>query len=139
MLSMKARYALKALAQLARRHGSGPVPGAEVASGGALPRKYMETILQELARHGIVDSKPGRGGGYVLAKPPAEIALLTVVRIVDGPVALLPCVSETAYARCADCDESTCGLRRVVKDVHAATAGILGKATVADLAAEEAA
>jgi Rrf2 family protein len=138
MLSMKARYALKALAHLARRHGGGPVPGSDVATGAALPRKYMENILQELARHGIVDSKPGRGGGYSLAKSPSDIPLLMVVRIVDGPVALLPCVSETAYERCANCDEATCGLRRVVKDIHSATAGILGKATVADLIEEAA-
>jgi Rrf2 family protein len=135
MLSMKAKYALKALAHLASAGHEGPVLIADLATRERIPKKFLELILLELKQHGLLTSKPGRGGGYALAKRPEDIAIGNVLRIVDGPLALLPCVSKTAYRRCAECvDETTCGIRSVMRDVHAATTRILDGTTLADMA-----
>ena len=112
---MKAKYGLKALTVLAREYGRGPVLIATLAASERIPHKFLELILLDLKRKGLLISKKGKGGGYHLSKPPSEITLGELVRILDGPVALLPCVSQSAYARCEDCvDENTCGLRHVM-------------------------
>lgn len=134
MLSKKSKYALKAAVYLSRRYGAGPVAIAEMASAERIPRKFLELILLELKNHGLLQSKKGKGGGYFLGRDPAEITVGQIIRVLEGPLAMLPCVSQTAYQRCAECvDEHTCGVRLVFKDVRDATASILDGATLASI------
>jgi Rrf2 family protein len=131
-LSRKGRYALRALYALAGHEGGGPMLIADLAEQESIPRKFLEAILVELKNAGILRSKKGKGGGYGLAKNPAEIVLGEVIRIIDGPLAPIPCVSERAYARCEECvDEATCGTRLVMKQVRDAIAHILDNTTLA--------
>ena len=137
-LSQKARYALRALEGLAREHGRGPVLIAGLAREEELPKKFLEVILLELKNHGILRSKRGRGGGYSLNRPPEEITLGQVVRLFDGPLAPLPCASESNFQPCAECtDASTCATRAVMKEVRDAIAQVLDKTTLSDLIARE--
>ena len=132
MLSRKSKYGLKALLALARTPGGGPVLIAELAAADGLPAKFLEAILLELKRRGLVQSKKGRGGGYYLSRPPERITFGEVIRALEGPLALVPCVSQTAYARCVDCpDEATCGVRIAMGEVRDATARILDSTTLA--------
>jgi Rrf2 family protein len=134
MLSNKAQYALRALILLSQRKDDTPVQIADIAEQGHIPKKFLELILLELKRHGLLRSRKGPGGGYLLAKGPDEISVAEVVRAIDGPLALVPCVSLTAYARCQDCvDELGCGVRLVMKDVRDAVAEILEGTTFADV------
>lgn len=131
---MKAKYGLRAMVALARDHGKGPVLIADLATSETIPRKFLELILLDLKRKGILSSKKGRGGGYNLSRSPSLISVGDVIRALDGPIALLPCVSQTAYRRCEECvDELTCGIRLVMKDVRDSTAAILDGTTLADL------
>ena len=137
MLSRKSKYGLKALLVLAREAGQGPVLISELAAREAIPKKFLEAILLELKRHGIVESKKGHGGGYFLRRPPTEVTFGEVIRVLEGPLALVPCVSQTAYMRCSECvDEATCGVRLAMKDVRDATARILDHTTLADINAQ---
>ena len=134
MLSRKSKYGLKALLMLAREEGRGPVRVSELADRNAIPRKFLEAILLDLKRHGLVQSKKGKGGGYFLRRSPAEITFGTVIRALEGPLALVPCVSQTAYAPCTDCvDERTCGVRVAMREVRDATSRILDHTTLADI------
>jgi Rrf2 family protein len=134
MLSKKAKYALKGMLFLAQHYGQGPLLISDVAAADHMPRKFLELILLELKNHGLLQSKKGKGGGYLLAKPPNLVTVGQIVRIIDGPIAPLPCVSRTAYMRCDECaDERTCPIRLVMKDVREATANILDSATLADM------
>ena len=131
---MKAKYGLRALTVLARKYGAGPVLIADLAASEAIPRKFLELILLDLKRKGILQSKKGKGGGYNLAKLPSMISVGEVIRALDGPIALLPCVSQSAYRRCDECvDETTCGIRHVMKQVRDATASILDDTSLEDL------
>jgi Rrf2 family protein len=131
-LSRKGRYALRALYALAGREEGAPMLIADLAAQENIPRKFLEAILLELKNAGILRSKKGKGGGYVLAKSPTEIVLGDVIRVIDGPVAPIPCVSERAYARCEECsDEATCGTRLVMKQVRDAIVQILDNTTLA--------
>ena len=130
---MKAKYALKALARLAQSGGSS-LRVASVAESEQIPPKFLELILLELRQHGVVTSKKGRGGGYALARDPESVSIGSVIRIVDGPLAPVPCLSRTAYRRCADCaDETSCGVRVVLKEAHDASSRLLDGTTLADL------
>ena len=134
MLSMKAKYGLRALTALAREHGGGPMLIADLAASEAIPKKFLELILLDLKRKGILQSKKGKGGGYNLSRPPSNISIGEVVRALDGPIALLPCVSQSAYRRCDECvDELTCGIRLVMKEVRDSTAAIFDGTTLEDL------
>lgn len=135
MLSQKAKYGLRALVALARE-GGGQVSAGELASRAGAPRKFLEAILLELSRNQIVVSRRGKLGGYTLARPPGEIAFAEIIRIVDGPLALAPCVSpRLGYRRCADCpDHETCSLREALARARDATAGVLERYTLADAA-----
>ena len=134
MLSKKTKYALKALQYLARAKDRGPVLIAEIASNEGIPQKFLEAILLELKKEGFLESRKGKGGGYFLGRPAESITLGAVVRKMEGPLALLPCVSQTAYRRCDEChDERTCGLRMVMKDVRDRTAEILDNMSLADV------
>ncbi|HEY3235851.1 MAG TPA: Rrf2 family transcriptional regulator [Polyangiaceae bacterium] len=132
---MKARYALRALAVLARSPRGEPVLISTIAEREGLPKKFLELILRELKQHGILDSRKGRGGGYLLRRDPTEITLAQIIRILDGPIAPVPCLSQTAYRRCEGCvDERTCGLRLVLKDLYQANLRILENTTLTDVA-----
>lgn len=132
MISKKAKYAMKALLYLARHYGEGPILIADLAQKERIPRKFLELILWELKRHGFVESRKGRGGGYFLARDPHRVTLGQALRVIEGPLAPLPCVSQTAYRPCEDCkDERTCGVRLVMKDVRDAIATLLDEATLA--------
>jgi Rrf2 family protein len=137
MLSKKSKYGLKALLALAEDTGRGPILISELADRQRLPRKFLEAILLELKRHGILESKKGKGGGYFLRREPSSITLGQVIRVLDGPLALIPCVSQTAYMKCEECvDEETCGIRLAMKDVRDATAQILDNTTLQSLNAQ---
>ena len=139
MLSRKSKYGLKALLVLAQEAGPEPMLISELASREAIPRKFLEAILLELKRHGVVHSRKGKGGGYFLRREPADITFGEVIRVLDGPLAAVPCVSHTAYMRCEEClDEPTCGVRIAMKEVRDATAHILDHTTLADVNARSA-
>lgn len=135
MLSKKTQYAFKALMHLAQQYEKGPVLIAEISRKRKIPLKFLENILLELKRADILDSKKGKGGGYFLAKNPKKVLLADVFRLINGPIALLPCVSLHFYERCKNCDEKSCGLHKVMCDVRDANLAILEKKTVADIAA----
>ncbi len=128
MLTKRTKYALLALMHLSKEYGKGPVLISQIAGKEKIPRKFLESILLDLKNAGILRSKKGKGGGYFLAKPPRDIPMGHVLRILDGPLAPVPCVSQTAYHKCEDCqDEVTCGIRLVMKEVRDAIAGVLDK------------
>jgi Rrf2 family protein len=134
VLSKKSKYGLKALLVLGQEAGRGPVLVSEIANREAIPQKFLEAILLELKRHGIVESKKGKGGGYFLRRRPGDITFGEVIRVLDGPLAAVSCVSQTAYMTCAECiDEETCGVRIAMKEVRDATARILDNRTLADV------
>jgi Rrf2 family protein len=137
MLTRKSKYGLKALLVLAEEADQGPVLISELADRQRLPKKFLEAILLELKRAGLLHSKKGKGGGYVLGRKPTEITVGQVIRVLEGPLALTPCVSQTAYRRCDEClDEQACGVRLAMKEVRDATARILDNTTLAGLNAE---
>ncbi|MCD6034800.1 MAG: transcriptional regulator, BadM/Rrf2 family [Rickettsiales bacterium] len=134
MLSQKAKYALKALVLLALQDEGNTLQCSEIAKREALPKKFLDNILQALKTANIVQSERGKYGGYQLAKPATEISFGQIIRVIDGPLALLPCVSKTAYRRCEDClDETTCAVRKVMLQVRNSTSGILDNTTLADV------
>jgi Rrf2 family protein len=133
MLNKKTQYAFKALEYLAEHRDQGPVLISEIAAKKHIPLKFLENILLELKKDGVLDSKKGKGGGYFLKLPPSKIPLARIIRKIDGPIAMLPCVSLYFYERCKDCDEQNCGLHDVMILVRDANLKILEKKTVADL------
>src|SRR5580704_7942294 len=134
MLSKKSKYALKAMLVLAKEFGQGPVLISDIAQREGIPRKFLELILLELRNQGVLQSRKGKGGGYFLARHPHQVTVGEILRVVEGPLALIPCVSRTAYMRCQECrDERTCAIRIVMKDVRDATARILDSTTLADV------
>ncbi|MBC7926489.1 MAG: Rrf2 family transcriptional regulator [Bryobacteraceae bacterium] len=135
-LSQKCKYALRALYSLTDQYGAGPVLIASLSEKEQIPRKFLEVILWELKQRGVVDSKKGKGGGYQLAAPPDSITIGNIIRYIDGPLAPLPCASETGYRRCEECiDESKCGTRLVMRQVRDAIVAILDHTTLADVCA----
>ena len=137
MLSQKARYALRALVELARAQGA-QVTSGELASRADAPRKFLEAILLELARNKVVVSRRGKFGGYTLARDPAQISFAEVIRIIDGPLALAPCVSRLSFRKCDDCpDLATCSLREALLRARDATSDVLEGYSLADAATGE--
>jgi Rrf2 family protein len=137
MLSKRAKYGLRALVFLAQHHGEGPIQIGDIAETLNIPRKFLEAILLDLRNDGILQSRKGREGGYFMERSPDTIPLGRVIRFIDGPLASVPCVSQTAYARCSDCpDEKTCVIRCVMKEVRDATAKILDGLTLDQLVAK---
>jgi Rrf2 family protein len=133
MLTKKAYYAFQALTHLVERYQQGPVLISEIADERKIPLKFLENILLELKNAGILDSKKGKGGGYYLKNDPSETRMATVFRIIDGPIAMLPCVSLYFYRKCDNCNESFCGLHNTLEKVRDATLAILENSTLADL------
>ena len=139
MLSMKAKYALKALIHMAQSE-SPTLPSKAIAEAQEIPQKFLDNILQELRQNGIVDSKRGIFGGYFLARSPKDIFLGDIIRVIDGPLAPIRCASLTAYQKCDDCrDEAACQLRHLMLDVRNAMSGILDGRCLADMVAAKAA
>ena len=133
MISKKTQYGLKALGYLAKRYGEGPILIATIASEKKIPIKFLENILLELKNHQVLDSKKGKGGGYFLAASPKKTTLAAVYRIIEGPIAMLPCVSLNFYEKCEDCNEKFCGLNKVMILTRDATLKVLEKKTICDL------
>lgn len=135
MLSQKGKYGLRALVELARAGGV-QLSAGELSVRAGAPRKFLEAILLELARNQIVVSRRGKFGGYVLARPAGDISFAEVIRIIDGPLALAPCVSpRLGFRKCADCpDLATCTLREALMRARDATAEVLEAYTLADAA-----
>ncbi len=133
MLSKKSQYAIKALSYLASKQQEEPVLIAEIASAKKIPIKFLENILLELKKSNVLDSKKGKGGGYFFKQDPSTIKLANVIRLVNGPIAMLPCVSLYFYERCKNCDEKHCALHDVMIEVRDATLNILENRMVSDL------
>lgn len=133
MLSKKTQYAFKALGYLAEHSSSDPVLIATIAHEKKIPLKFLENILLELKKADLLDSKKGKGGGYFFKVSPNQITLATIMRLIEGPIALLPCVSLNFYEKCADCNEKKCGLNKIMCQVRDNTLSVLEHKTVADL------
>lgn len=130
-LSRRCKYALRAVYRLTREYRGKPLPVAEIAGRERIPRKFLEAILVQLRNGGLVESRQGKHGGYVLALPPDQLTLGQIIRLVDGPLAPLPCASETAYRPCPEClDPQTCETRIVMREVRDAIAAILDRTTL---------
>ena len=135
MLSQKSHYALRALLVLASRSDDQPVQIAEIADTANIPKKFLEQILLELKKPGIVRSHRGRSGGYSLGRSAKDISFADVLRVTDGPLALTPCVSVMAYRKCDDCfEESVCAIRKALLAARDATAEILESRNLAQAA-----
>ncbi|MBU5614700.1 RrF2 family transcriptional regulator [Geomonas azotofigens] len=134
MISKKTKYGLKALIYLARQYEQGPILIADLARDENIPKKFLESILLALKNSGILQSRKGKGGGYYLGRSPRQITMGQAIRVMEGPLAPVQCVSETAYAKCTECgNENTCGIRLVMKDVRDAIAKIVDHTTLADV------
>ena len=137
MLSQKTRYALKALLELATLPAGATLPSSVISARRNIPVKFLEAILVELKRDGLVHGRRGRNGGYQLARRAEDISFGSVVRLMEGPLALLPCVSVTQYRRCVDCPETqTCELQKLFRVLHDSTVTILDGWTIADARAK---
>jgi len=135
MLSKKTKYAINALTVLALQPSRDPVLISDIAHQAGVPKKFLELILLELKNGGVLDSKKGQGGGYFLRKEASGISLGQVIRLMSGPLALVSCVSKSAYAPCAECaDEMTCGLKLVMQRLQKSTAAILDDCSLEEMA-----
>ena len=138
MISRKTKYAINALIHLTKRKDEGPILISEIAEAESIPQKFLESILLDLKKAAILASKKGKGGGYYLLKDPEDVDLAEVMRLFDGPIALLPCVSYLYYERCDECkDEETCGQRDVFLEVRNKTVEMLKKATLTEIIKRE--
>ena len=134
MLSKRTKYGLKALTYMARNHSEDPVQIATIATSENIPHKFLESILLTLKKTGLLGAKKGKGGGYYLLKEPAEMKMTDVIRTLEGPIAMLPCVSLNYYEKCDDCpDEDTCSVHKLMIQVRDNTLQIFRNTTLADL------
>jgi len=134
MLSQKTRYAMLALTRLAKELGNGAILISDIARSENIPQRYLEAILLDLKKLGMLGSKLGKTGGYYLIRQPEEINLSQVVRHFEGPIALVPCVSEKAYQPCEFCkEEARCNLKKVFKEIRDFTYNKLQETTLRDL------
>jgi len=135
MLSKKTKYGLKALAYMARQENNDPVQIAEIATSENISHKYLESILLTLRKSGVLASKKGKGGGYYLLKKPSEIPMTDIIRVLEGPIAMVPCVSLNYYEKCDDCeDEATCSVHKLMVQVRDNTLEVFRNNTLADIA-----
>lgn len=136
MLSRKTKYGLKALSYIAKHREKGFVLIQQIADDEGISKKFLESILLTLRKSGFLGSKKGKGGGYYLIKEPREITMAAVIRILEGPIALLPCVSLNFYERCDDCtDEDGCNLHSLMIEVRDSTLAVLEHKTLEDIIA----
>ncbi|WP_062061986.1 RrF2 family transcriptional regulator [Aquimarina longa] len=133
MLSKKTKYGLKALTYIARKRCDDPVLISEIATNENISQKFLESILLTLRKTGFLGSKKGKGGGYYLIKEPKDITMVSVIRVLEGPIAMLPCVSLNFYEKCDDCpDENKCAVHSVMIEVRDSTLKVLENKTLAD-------
>jgi len=138
ILSKKTHYAIVALTRLAREYGSGPLQIKEIAEEEKIPQSFLENILLELRKMGILGSKLGKSGGYFLLKKPEDVTLAEIIRHFEGTIALMYCVSEKAYQPCEFCkDESNCEIRKVFKEIRDTTYNILSRTNLKSLTQSE--
>ena len=136
MLTMKGKYGLKAMVHLAGCRPGEPELIMSIATEHGISKKFLDAILGELRVAGLVVSKKGKGGGYALARPPHEISVGEIVRVLDGPLAPIDCASRTRYRRCADCrDETVCSVRRMMQEVRDSIARVLDNRSLAEMRA----
>ena len=134
MLSKKTKYGLKALAFLAKQTSREPVQIAEIAKCENISQKFLESILLSLRKTGFLGSKKGKGGGYYLIKDPSEIPMTAVMRVLEGPIAMMPCVSLNFYEKCKDCpDETKCSVNKIMLQIRDSTLKIYKNNTLADI------
>ena len=139
MLTNKGKYGLKALVHLGNLAPGTTALAADIASANRIPKKFLDAILLDLRNAGLLHARKGPGGGYTLAKAPAEIRIGDAIRVLDGPLAPIACASRTAYRRCEDCtDVDTCPVRLSMIKVRDAMSEVLDNTTLADLLAEQA-
>ena len=135
MLSKKTKYGLKALAYIARQKDKKPVQIAVIAESENISHKFLESILLTLRKSGFLGSKKGKGGGYYLLKDASEIKMTDIIRILEGPIAMVPCVSLNYYEKCDDCpDENKCSVHKLMIQVRDNTLKVLRNNTLADIA-----
>ena len=138
MLSKKTQYSILALVKLAKEYNSGPVLIGKISESERIPKKFLESILLELKRSGFLGSKKGKGGGYFLIREPGAINLADIIRLFDGAIAMVPCVTYRYYQPCTHCkDELTCGIRSVIRDVRDETVNLLKSISLADILQRE--
>ncbi|MEY2595577.1 MAG: hypothetical protein RL634_409 [Bacteroidota bacterium] len=133
MLNKKTQYAFQALMYLAEHKDDGPLLIAEIAKKKKIPLKFLENILLELRKAGILESKKGKGGGYFIKQTALNTPLSDIIRKIEGPIAMLPCASLYFYERCKNCDEKHCGLHDTMVQVRDATLKVLENNTITDL------
>ena len=134
MLSKKTKYGLKALTFIARNESEAPSQVSAIAKGEQIPQKFLESILLTLRKAGFLGSKKGKHGGYYLRKAPSEILMTDVMRVLEGPIAMVPCVSLNYYEKCDDCpDETTCSVHRLMIEVRDSTLNVFRNTTLEDL------
>jgi Rrf2 family protein len=134
MLSKKTKYGLKALTYLASSPKGEPVQISEIAEQENISQKFLESILLSLRKTGFLGSKKGKGGGYYLIKDPSEIVMTSVIRVLEGPIAMVPCVSLNFYEKCDDCpDENKCAVHKLMIQVRDSALKVYGRNTLADL------
>jgi Rrf2 family protein len=138
MLTQRSRYAIRALLALAKATPGLPVPLRMIAEEARVPRKFLEIILTEMKRAGFIETTRGKSGGYRLGRAPHLISFGEIIRVIEGPLALVPCVSRTAYRSCNDCkDEAACAIRQAMARVRDETARILDGTSLATATASE--
>lgn len=134
MLSKKTKYGLKALTYIARSNSANPVRVIEISENEQIPQKFLEGILLTLRKSGILGSKKGKYGGYYLRNEPSEIKMTDVMRVLEGPIAMVPCVSLNYYEKCDDCpDENLCSVNKLMLEVRDSTLKVFRNTTLADL------
>jgi Rrf2 family protein len=133
MLTAKGKYGLKALVHMSQMQPGQLALATEMAEANNIPKKFLDAILGELRNAGIVQSRKGKGGGYRLARPPEEVKVGAIVRVLDGPLAPIPCASHTRYEACEDCDVATCQVRHMMLEVRNAIAEVLDQTTLAQM------
>jgi len=134
MLSKKTKYGIKALVYLAKQKDSAPVQISVISKSENISRKFLESILLTLRKNGVLGSKKGKGGGYYLLKEPKNIPMTDVMRFLEGPIAMVPCVSLNFYEKCDDCpDENACAVHKIMLKVRDNTLEIFRNTTLADL------
>ncbi|MCF7559122.1 Rrf2 family transcriptional regulator [Sabulilitoribacter multivorans] len=137
MLSKKTKYGLKALTYIARSKDEIPVQVGEIAKSEQIPQKFLESILLTLRKAGFLGSKKGKHGGYYLRKEPSEILMTEVMRVLEGPIAMVPCVSLNFYEKCDDCvDEHACSVHKLMIQVRDSTLQVFRNTTLADLSSK---
>lgn len=137
MLAKKTKYGIKALTYLCRRSNDGPIPISVIAEAENISHKFLESILLTLKKGGILTSKKGKNGGYYFLKNPKDIPMAEIIRLLSGPIAMVPCVSLNFYEKCDDCpDEATCGINRLMLEVRDSTLKVLKQKSLYQLTQE---